>query len=184
MTKLENALIWIYVKTWGKFGNHIIEEKDLWNFADGDLETAIMGLAYPRKKEKPERIQALTDLIMEKFEQGGLVAFREWSGQIHDEFIETLPQTLDSDRVGVNQHVMATQFSVITDEIKKLERETKENFARLSSLAIDLLNQERLIKIEQWDPGKYFNFKLIGFIKTKTMLNSYLSINISCLCDK
>ena len=92
MTKLENALIWIYVKTWGKFGDHIIEQKDFWKFADVDLETAIMGLAYPRKKEKPERIRALTDLIMAKFELGGLAAFREWSGQLHDQTIETLPQ--------------------------------------------------------------------------------------------
>ena len=102
MTKLENAFIWIYVKTWGKFGDHIIEEKDLWNFGDDDLETAIMSIAYPRKKEKPERIQALTDLIMDKFEQGGLAAFREWSGQIHDQIIETLPQTLETGKYGKN----------------------------------------------------------------------------------
>ena len=102
MTKLENALIWIYVKTWGKFGDHIIEEKDLWNFADNDLETAIMSIAYARKREKPEPIQALVDLIMEKFEQGGLAAFREWSGQIHDQLIETLPQTLGTEKYGNN----------------------------------------------------------------------------------
>ena len=154
MTKLENALIWIYVKTWGKYGDHVIEVKDLWNFADGDLETAIMGLAYPRKKEKPERIQALTDLIMEKFEQGGLAAFREWSGQIHDQFIETLPQTLESDTSdGVDQHVMASQLLVITDKMEQFERQTKENFTMLSSLATDLLAQVKFEKIQLWDPG-------------------------------
>ena len=100
MSKLENALIWIYVKTWGKFGNHIIEEKDLWNFTDDDLETAIMGLAYPRKKEKTERIQALTDLIMGKFEQGGLAAFHKWSSEIHGQIIESLPQTGETEEYG------------------------------------------------------------------------------------
>ena len=95
MTKLENALIWLYVKTWGKFGEHIIEQ-DLWNFTGNDLETAIMGLAYPRKrktnaKEKSKRVQALNDLIMGKFKEGGIDAFRKWSGEIHDEVIDTLP---------------------------------------------------------------------------------------------
>ena len=94
MTKLENALIWLYVKTWGKFGDHIIEQ-DLWKFATRDLEAAIMGLSYPRKrkpdeKEKTERVQALNDLIMSRFEEGGIDAFRKWSGEIHAQVIETL----------------------------------------------------------------------------------------------
>ena len=95
MTKLENALIWLYVKTWEKFGDHIIEQ-DLWKFATRDLEMAIMGLAYPRKrkpneKEKSERVQSLNDLIMGRFEDGGIDAFRKWSGEIHAHVIETLP---------------------------------------------------------------------------------------------
>ena len=157
MTKLENALIWIYVKTWGKYGNHIIVEKDLWNFADGDLETAIMSLAYPRKQERPERIQDLSDLIMEKFEEGGMAAFREWSGRIHDQIIETLPQ-IDSDEINADKHIVASQLSLITDEMKQFERQTKENLARLSSLATNLLaGQVHLTKIQKWSPGKYDN---------------------------
>ena len=89
MTKLENVLVWLYVKTWGKFGEHVIAEKGLWKFSEEDLETALMGLAYPRKTEKTERIQALTDLIMEKFDQDSM-AFLQWSVQIHHEAIETL----------------------------------------------------------------------------------------------
>ena len=50
MTKLENVLVWLYVKTWGKFGEHVIAEKGLWKFSEEDLETALMGLAYPKKK--------------------------------------------------------------------------------------------------------------------------------------
>lgn len=94
MTNLENALFGLYVKTWGKFGEHVIKE-DIWNFTGNDLETAIMGLAYPRKKEKSERVQALTDLIMGKFEKGGLDAFRKWAGEIHDQVIETLPENVE-----------------------------------------------------------------------------------------
>ena len=98
MTKLENALIWLYLKTWGKFGDHVIKEKDLWNFSGNDLETVIMSLAFPRKKEKTERAEALTDLIMEKFEQDGM-AFREWAAKVHAEVIETLPETVGPDAV-------------------------------------------------------------------------------------
>ena len=92
MTQLENALVWVYVKTWGKFGDHVIEKTDLWNFNGDDLEKAITGLAFPRKKEKTERLQALTDLIMEKFDQDSMV-FYQWAARIHEEVIETLPET-------------------------------------------------------------------------------------------
>ena len=98
MTKIENALVWLYVKTWGKFGEHFIAE-DLWNFAAYDLEMALMGLAYPKKKVKSERVKALNDLIMGRFEKGGLAAFREWSGEIHNQFIESFPETTDPDSV-------------------------------------------------------------------------------------
>ena len=98
MTKLENALIWLYLKTWGKFGDHVIKEKHLWNFSGTDLETVIMSLAFPRKKEKTERVEALTDLIMEKFEQDGM-AFREWAAKVHAEVIESLPETIGPDDV-------------------------------------------------------------------------------------
>ena len=105
MTKLENALIWLYVKTWGKFGDNIIKEKDLWNFDDVHLEKAIMNLAYPRRKENHERIRDLTELIMEKFEYDGLAAFREWSCVIHDQFIESFPRNVELDAV-LNEQAM------------------------------------------------------------------------------
>ena len=34
---------------------------------------------------------------MGRFEPGGLAAFREWSGEIHDQYIETFPKTIDLD---------------------------------------------------------------------------------------
>ena len=91
MTNLENALIWLYVKTWGQYGEHVIKERDLWNFSVNDLETAIMSLAYPEKTEKSERVQALHDLIMEKFEEGGQAAFYQWSLEIHYQATEIFP---------------------------------------------------------------------------------------------
>ena len=94
MTKLENVLVWLYVKTWGKFGDHVIKENALWNFSAEDFRTVLMELAYPTKKEKSERVKALTDLIMGQFEEGGLSAFREWSGELHAEIIETLSETV------------------------------------------------------------------------------------------
>ena len=99
MTKLENALIWLYMKTWGKFGDHITEENDLWNFSGDDMEKVIVGLAFPRKKEKTERVKALADLIMQKFEQDS-TAFYEWAAKIHGEFIEDLPKGVERKQNG------------------------------------------------------------------------------------
>ena len=113
MSKLENALVWLYMKTWGKFGDHVIQEKQLWNFTADDLEAAIMGLAYPRKKEKTELVKALTDLIMEKFEEGGLDAFRKWSGEIHEQVIETLQQSVELDTVDKQPTSQQQQPTVI-----------------------------------------------------------------------
>ena len=98
MTKLENALIWLYLKIWGKFGDHVIEEKGLWNFGADDLETIIKNVVCKRKKENTEEaeveaeVEALTDLIMEKFEHDRM-AFNEWSATIHSGYIASLPTT-------------------------------------------------------------------------------------------
>ena len=90
MTNIENALFWLYVQTWGKFGEHVSNEEALWTFSVEDLRTVLMDLAYPRKNEKSERVKALTDLIMEEFENE--TAFHEWSLEIHQENIANLPE--------------------------------------------------------------------------------------------
>ena len=164
MTKLENALIWLYLKTWGKFGDHVIEEKDLWNFSGEDLETVIMGLAFPRKKEKTERVEALTDLIMEKFDQDGM-AFREWAAKIHGELIEGLPKAVEMKQRSNSEEVSTSQQQqvlLIADELKQFDRKRityEQHFARLSALATDFLSQFKSIQIHKWDPGKYY-FKI------------------------
>ena len=50
MTKIENALVWLYVKSWSIFGQHMIDEKNLWNFGGEDLEAALNAVTYGRQK--------------------------------------------------------------------------------------------------------------------------------------
>ena len=114
MTKLENALVWLYIKTWGKFGDHVIDEKDLWNFGADDLETVLKTLAFPRKREKTERFQALADLIMEKFEQDGMALY-ECAAKIHKEAIDTLIETVEID-AAANQGTISQSPKMIIDE--------------------------------------------------------------------
>ena len=92
MSKIENALVWLYIKTWGLQGQHVIDEDGLWNFDAEDLESAIFGISYPRKKNKTEKtddgqvdlIEELRKLIIGKFDDDKN-AFYEWSQTIHDE---------------------------------------------------------------------------------------------------
>ena len=94
-----------------------------------------MGIAYPRKKEKTERVKALTDLIMEKFEHDGM-AFREWSAKIHDEVIESLLEHAELDSID-NQW--------LDPVVRPMVR----------PVAISQQQQPAVIKILKWDPGKY-----------------------------
>ena len=45
MTKIENALVWLYLKSWSRFGQHMLDEKSLWNFGGEDLEAALTARA-------------------------------------------------------------------------------------------------------------------------------------------
>ena len=46
MTKIENALMWLYVKTWGLQGQHVFDKYEMWNFGGEDLEEAIIGRGH------------------------------------------------------------------------------------------------------------------------------------------
>ena len=83
MTKTENALMWLYVKTWGPKGQHVLDNENLWNFGGEDLDAAIMRICYPRKKETTNRIEDLRKLITERFE--GIDELCKWSRGIHSE---------------------------------------------------------------------------------------------------
>ena len=83
MTKTENALMWLYVKTWGLHGQHVLNEKGLWNFEDEDLEAVLLRITYPRKKKRTERTENLQNLIIQKFENEE--EFVKWAKNIHRE---------------------------------------------------------------------------------------------------
>ena len=92
MTKIENAMIWLYVKTWGLQGQHVIDEDELWNFHRKDLESALIRIVYPGKQNKVDKksednislIEKLQKLIMEKFGDD-THAFYAWSKIVHEE---------------------------------------------------------------------------------------------------
>ena len=84
MTKIENALVWLYVKSWNGFGQHMLDEKSLWNFGGEDLEAALLVVSYQRKNDKTERTKDLKNLIMERFENN-ISTFFEWSRNLHTE---------------------------------------------------------------------------------------------------
>ena len=142
MTRLENALFWLYVKTWGKFGEHVTKE-DIWNFTGNDLEKAIMGLAYPRKKEKPERVRALTDLIMGKFVDHA--DFREWASIIHDQIIETLPEAAELD-------LADKQLTTFQRQQQTLIKILKWDRGKYSRSAANL----------EMNDGQHFHFVILG----------------------
>ena len=96
MTKIENALMWLYVKTWGLQGQHVIDKDELWNFGGEDLEDAIIGISYPRMKKSDNKdgasdsqddlVESLRKLIMGRFDDKKN-EFYEWSQTIHDEVV-------------------------------------------------------------------------------------------------
>ena len=86
MTKIENALVWLYVKSWNHFGQHLLDEKSLWNFGSEDFESALTSIAYQKKQDKNERSQDLKSLIMERFDNN-VMNFFEWSRNLHNEVL-------------------------------------------------------------------------------------------------
>ena len=95
MTKVENALMWLFVKTWGQQGQHVIVNDEIWNFGGEDLQEAIMGIAYPFKREEKSNedgenlVELLRNLIMGRFDNKKS-EFYEWSQTIHDEVVSTI----------------------------------------------------------------------------------------------
>ena len=95
MTKVENALMWLFVKTWGQQGQHVIVNDEIWNFGGEDLQEAIMGIAYPFKREENSNedgenlVESLRKLIMGRFDNKKS-EFYEWSQTVHDEVVSTI----------------------------------------------------------------------------------------------
>ena len=83
MTNLENAMMWVYVKSWGLKGEHVLNEASLWNFGGEDLEAALIKTGYIKKKDSTERMDDLKKLIIDRFED--INEFFNWSRSIHSE---------------------------------------------------------------------------------------------------
>ena len=58
-------------------------------------------------------VQALNDLIMGQFEEGGIDAFRKWSGEIHAQVIETLPLGAVNKQVTEYQQEQLTSVKIL-----------------------------------------------------------------------
>ena len=76
----------------------MIDEDALWNFSGEDLESAIIGIAYPRTNKKVEKksedsitlMEELKKLIMGKFGDD-THAFYAWSKIVHEEVRPNYP---------------------------------------------------------------------------------------------
>ena len=83
MTNIENALMWLYVKSWGLKGQLILDVTDLWNFGGEDLEAALFKTSYCKKKDSTERMDDLTNLVIGRFEK--IDEYFLWSKSIYSE---------------------------------------------------------------------------------------------------
>ena len=84
MSKSENALVWLYVKSWNHFGQHMLDKENFWIFGVKDLEAALTAVAYQRKTVDTERTKDLKNLIMERFDNNE-TKFFEWSRSVYNE---------------------------------------------------------------------------------------------------
>ena len=85
----EQALVWLYVTTWNKHGEHILDYGDLWTFTDNDMEAALITMAYPKKEDL--KIDELKGIIMERF-NNDTFEFYKWSLNISKVAIAEIKQ--------------------------------------------------------------------------------------------
>ena len=75
----ERALIWLYIKTWNAYGDHLMQyrkyvtsasfwenEEGLWGFDEDDLTAALCIIAYPKKEEsRIDRLNSWTLALLD-----------------------------------------------------------------------------------------------------------------------
>lgn len=71
-------------------GQHFLDHHGIWKFSKKNLKSAIIAIAYPSEDKCTGRVKELHDLIQERFENGGLDEFYQWSKNINNE-IEISP---------------------------------------------------------------------------------------------
>ena len=156
MSKLENALVWLYAKTWDLHGQHVLDQYGLWTFATEDLNEAIMGLAYPKHNDGDGRVQDLKDLIMGRFENGGLTEFYEWSKNIHNEVIETIQvEETDSDQDAEKDlsSVVDNLIDVMAKSKSRIQKLEARNHLTVAFRAAGVKNEDLGTKNTNLDPG-------------------------------
>ena len=89
MTKIENALAWLYLKSWSNFSQHLLDIPNLWNFGGEDLEAALTELSYENKDHQSERCTQLKIMIMERFDNN-MSDFVNWSRTVHKQVRENI----------------------------------------------------------------------------------------------
>ena len=118
------ALIWLYVKTWNAYGEHIIEYKkyvkktaflyndDLWTFEDKDMNAALVTMAYPKRGETRiedsstmEKAKELKDMILERFDND-FHKYYEWSLEIRDEMVMSFYLKADNSAIKIYSSVL------------------------------------------------------------------------------
>ena len=98
----EKALVWLYVKTWNAYGEHMInydefvsdwlhqdyiDYDELWTFDKKDLDAALVAMLYPGKEEA--QIEELKQMILERFGNDS-IKYYEWSLKIRDEMVRPI----------------------------------------------------------------------------------------------
>ena len=146
MSKLENALVWLYAKTWDLHGQHVLDQYGLWTFATEDLNEAIMGLAYPKHNDGDGRVQDLKDLIMGRFENGGLDEFRKWSGTVHGQVIENSEASDVEDLSAIEKvqksletvkNQLETKIAVLEEKLQSVSDSVIKNHSSFRATAVE-----------------------------------------------
>ena len=148
MSKLENALVWLYAKTWDLHGQHVLDQYGLWTFGSDDLNDAIMGLAYPKRNDGDGRVQELKDLIMgsPRFENGGLDEFRKWSGTVHGQVIENSEASDVEDLSAIEKvqksletvkNQLETKIAVLEEKLQSVSDSVIKNHSSFRATAVE-----------------------------------------------
>ena len=159
MTKIENALAWLYVKSWEDFGQHVLDEEELWNFGVTDFQYAFNGVFQQNKNDETQITKELKDLIMARF-GNSKPDFFDWSQAIYSQVLTllTLPHIINNNKV-----VEDTEHKGLTNQFSKIRTDITDQSAiafRATAVASSLVNKrltEVVWKNIRYNHGNVFN---------------------------
>ena len=85
------ALLWIYCKSWGAHGEHILSLPRVWKFVRDDLREVLFDLSFPDPDEVPVS-NDLMNLLKAKLETEKK-DLADWSNTIYKASIEIIPKS-------------------------------------------------------------------------------------------